>query len=164
VIVVSPRKSAGWLACAVSAAGAFAVAVSAPLAQAQSGAVPKPYAAACQACHKADGSGMPGVFPRLKGRLGPAAASKDGRRWLISTVLFGQSGEITVDGKKIRGAMPGVARLADGDIADTLNWLAGGPEKPITAAEVAAVRTQSSVNAKQVAEMRAALASAGTLK
>lgn len=118
---------------------------------------PKSYATACQSCHKPDGSGMPGVFPRLAGRVGPIAKNKDGRKWLISTVLFGQSGEITVDGKTVRGAMPPFARLSDADVAETLTWLSGGAGKPFTAAEVAAVRSQSGVTGSKVAAMRKAL-------
>jgi mono/diheme cytochrome c family protein len=164
VNVAFKRLPLKWIACAFPAAAALAIAAVSPLAQAQSSAAPKSYAAACQSCHKADGSGMAGVFPRLTGRLAPATRGKDGRTWLISTLLYGQSGEITVDGKTIRGAMPGASRLADSDIADILNWLAGKPAKAFTAAEVAAVRSRSGITARQVADMRAALASAGTLK
>jgi mono/diheme cytochrome c family protein len=133
-------------------------------AEVRAGAAPSGYGTACQSCHKADGSGVPGVFPRISGRLGSAAQSAEGRKWLIATVLFGQSGEIKVDGKPIRGAMPGFARLSDAQIAETLTWLSGGSGKPFTAAEVAAVRTQGGLNGAKVGQMRAKLAGAGAIK
>jgi len=135
--------------------GAGAMATAAPPSGARA-AAPRPYVTTCQSCHKADGSGMPGVFPRLNGRVGPVARTADGRKWLISTILFGQSGPITVDGKTIRGAMPAFARMSDSDVAQTLTWLAGSGPKPFTAAEVAAVRSQPGMTGARVGQMRAA--------
>lgn len=116
---------------------------------------PRPYVTTCQSCHKADGSGMPGVFPRLNGRVGPIARTADGRKWLISTILFGQSGPITVDAKTIRGAMPPFARMSDADVAQTLTWLSGSGARAFSAAEVAAVRSQPGITAARVGQMRA---------
>jgi mono/diheme cytochrome c family protein len=159
-----PAKARGRIA-AMSALGlggaAFVLGVagmsSAPRAQ----AAPKPYAAQCQSCHKADGSGTPGVFPRLSGRLAGAAGTSDGRKWLAAVVLHGQSGPITVDGKPIRAAMPGFKRLPDAELAATLNWVAKGG-KPFTPGEIAAVRAEGAVSAAQVGEMRKGIA--GQLK
>ncbi|WP_275229676.1 c-type cytochrome [Novosphingobium album (ex Liu et al. 2023)] len=127
-------------------------------------AAPKAYATNCQLCHKPDGKGTPGVFPRLTGRVDAIAAHKDGRKWLIATVLYGQSGAITVDGKPVRGTMGPFARLSDKDIADTLNWLAQGKGRAFTPAEVAAVRGEPGWTLAKVGEMRKKLAGAGVIK
>ncbi|MET1754566.1 hypothetical protein ABVV53_03705 [Novosphingobium sp. RD2P27] len=127
-------------------------------------AAPSPYSMACQSCHKPDGSGVRGVFPRISSRLGAAAQTAEGRKWLIATVLFGQSGAIVVDGKPIRSAMPAFARLSDSPVAETLNWLLAGAGKPFNAAEVAAMRAQPGMSAAKVGQMRAGLAKAGTIK
>ena len=157
------RRAGAWLLLAAPVLGAWALASPSLPARAKSAAPPAPYAAACQSCHKPDGGGMPGVFPRLTGRLGPAARSREGRQWLIAAVLFGQSGAIEVDGKTIRGAMPAVARLSDAEVAATLGWLAGGG-KPFTAAEVAAARALPGMTAAKVGTMRETLATAGTIR
>jgi mono/diheme cytochrome c family protein len=127
----------------------------------QAQAPDRAYAVHCQSCHKADGSGTPGMFPRLSGRLDQVARTPEGRKWLAAVVLHGQSGAITVDGKPIRAAMPGYKRLSDGDLAASLNASVKGA-KPFTAAEIAAVRGQGDMPAAKVGEMRKAIA--GQLK
>lgn len=140
---------------AIGGAAALFMGASTVAASAGAGpAAPRPYVTTCQSCHKADGSGMPGVFPRLNGRMSAPARTADGRAWLIATVLFGQSGPITVDGKTIRGAMPPFARMSDADVAQTLTWLAGRGARAFTAAEVAAVRSQRGMTAARVGQMR----------
>jgi len=60
------------------------------------------YASTCQACHQADGKGIPGSFP-------PLAASDyfagDANK-LVSAIKNGVSGKITVNGKQYDGIMP----------------------------------------------------------
>jgi nitrite reductase (NO-forming) len=60
------------------------------------------YASTCQACHQADGKGIPGSFP-------PLAASdyfaSDPNK-LVSSIKNGVSGKITVNGKQYDGIMP----------------------------------------------------------
>lgn len=60
------------------------------------------YASTCQACHQADGKGIPGSFP-------PLAASdyfaSDANK-LVSSIKNGVSGKITVNGKQYDGIMP----------------------------------------------------------
>ena len=60
------------------------------------------YASTCQACHQADGKGIPGSFP-------PLAASdyfaSDANK-LVSSIKNGVSGKITVNGKPYDGIMP----------------------------------------------------------
>lgn len=140
--------------------------IAAALAPAQAGspAAPSSYSTACRSCHKPDGSGVPGVFPRISNRLEGAARTAEGRKWLIATILFGQSGEIVVDGKSIRSPMPAFARLSDSQVAETLNWLLAGSGKPFSAAEVAAMRAQTGMSAAKVGKMRAELAKAGTIE
>lgn len=125
---------------------------------------PRAYSANCQACHQAGGQGTPGVFPRLTGRVDPIAKNVDGRKWLIATVLYGQSGKITVDGRPIGGMMAPFARMPDQDIADALTWLAQGKGKPFSAAEVKAVRGGAKMTAAQVGQERARLERAGVIK
>lgn len=154
-----PAKRSGLMAAmsAIVLGGAFILGVAATSSASRAQSAPKPYAVNCQACHKGDGSGTPGVFPRLNGRLAGAAATKEGRRWLTAVVLHGQSGTITVDGKPIRSAMPAFKRLSDADLAATLNWVAKGG-KPFTAAEIAAGRAEGTKSAAQVGEMRKSMA------
>jgi len=60
------------------------------------------FTSSCQACHQADGKGLPNVFP-------PLAQSdylmKDKNR-AIATVINGLKGEVTVNGKKYNNIMP----------------------------------------------------------
>jgi len=155
-VIIGKRRLAvlGGASAAALLMGMGAAATAAP--SGAGTAPPRPYVTTCQSCHKADGSGTPGVFPRLEGRVGPAARTADGRKWLIATILFGQSGPITVDGKTIRGAMPPFARMSDSDVAQTLTWLAGRGPRAFTPAEVAAVRSQSGMTAARVGQMRGA--------
>lgn len=106
---------------------------------------PMPYTANCQMCHRADGSGLPGQFPRIAGRAGTIAAKPAGRAYLVDVLLNGMAGKMMVDGKPIMGVMPAFARLPDADIAAALTYvtrLPGGKGKvaPFTPAEVKAAR------------------------
>jgi Cytochrome c2 len=126
------------------------------------------YTTRCSMCHRPDGSGVAGQFPRLKGRAGEIAASKEGRSYLIEVVLFGIMGGIDVDGRKIAGMMPPMGSMADQDVADTLNYLVSmaKPKKavaPFTAAEVKAVRARGKLTAAAVGKERAALAAKGLI-
>ncbi|KHK90196.1 c-type cytochrome [Novosphingobium malaysiense] len=126
------------------------------------------YSSRCSACHKADGAGVLGQFPRLKGRVGQIATSKDGRSYLISVLLYGIFGAVSVDGRQLNGMMPPMGSLSDQDIADTLNFTVA-LEKPgkkiaaFTAAEVKHVRNAGRLSAAQVAKQRAALAAKGAI-
>ena len=123
--------------------------------------VPAAWKANCQVCHQADGAGLPGQFPRLKGRVGPIAATPEGRAWLAAVVLNGLAGKLVVDGRTIVGVMPGFARLSDGDLAAALNHVAGkGAVKP---ADIAAARKLPAGNAALMAA-RAGLVTDGTVR
>ncbi len=100
------------------------------------------YQANCQACHMAEGQGIPGAFP-------PLAKSdflmKDQKR-AIGVVLNGLSGAIQVNGQTYQMEMPSHAQLTDQQVADVLtyiqnNW--GNEAKPVTPAQVSEVRKSS---------------------
>lgn len=91
------------------------------------------YRSRCAMCHKPDGAGVVGAFPRLTGRVAKIAASAEGRSFLAKVLLYGVSGPITVDGKTITSLMPGHGTLSDQDAADLLNHIVGLPGKPASA-------------------------------
>jgi len=116
-------------------------------------------------CHQAAGTGLPGQFPRLAGRVPKIAASPDGRRYLALVLINGLYGPITVDGKAINGVMPAAGSLTDQAIADVLNHvmtLPGHAKKiaPFTAAEIAAVRASGRKSGNAVAAERSRLVAA----
>lgn len=116
----------------------------------------------CQVCHQADGAGLPGQFPRLKGRAAAMAATPQGRTYLAGTVVHGAAGRIVVDGKPIVGVMPGFATLPDAGIAAALNHaIAGGNAAPFKPAEIAAARKTTPADVKAA---RAALVAAGVIE
>ena len=94
----------------------------------------------CAACHLADGAGMPGVFPPLRGS---AAVQSTGADTVIHVVV---AGDKTAETKaKTTGlAMPSFAgKMTDQDIADVVNYVrnAWGNVAPVaTAGDVAAIR------------------------
>nr|MBX2814339.1 PQQ-dependent sugar dehydrogenase [Saprospiraceae bacterium] len=89
----------------------------------------------CGACHQADGKGDGTRFPPL---LGSEWITEDRDR-LISIILEGQSGEITVGGKTFVGSMPPMDYLSDADIGKILTYVRtkfGGLETGIQEVEV----------------------------
>lgn len=129
---------------------------------------PQVYGARCAMCHKADGTGAPGQFPRLNGRAAQIAGSPAGRAYLVKAVLFGVTGPITVDGRKIGGMMPAMGMMKDQDVADVLNHLVslgkgGKPVKPFTPAEVKAVRDGGKVPPAAVGKEHVDLAARGVI-
>lgn len=138
---------------------AVALILVAGLALAQAGQ--KTYQALCQSCHQPTGAGIPGSFPPLVGHVPEILAKKDGRTYLISVVLYGFQGEITVKGQKYNGVMPNFgAQLKDKDVADLLTYIATSwgnklpaGQKPFTEAEVKAVRAKT-LTPQQVWKLR----------
>ena len=79
------------------------------------------FAAQCSMCHQPDGAGLPGSFPRLKGRIAAIAGSPEARSYPIMVLLHGLYGPITVDGQQISGLMPPVGgQLNDQAVAEVL--------------------------------------------
>jgi mono/diheme cytochrome c family protein len=96
------------------------------------------YTLNCQSCHMEKGEGLEGAFPPLA----KTTYLKDAKK-IIGIILNGQTGEITVNGKKYDSAMPGQNYLSDEQIADVLNYVRNnwGNKYPlVTPAQVKAER------------------------
>ena len=99
------------------------------------------YVANCAACHQANGEGLPGAFPPLKGDA--VVANSDATEH-IRVVLFGLQGK-TINGIKYGSPMPPWTQLSDPDIAAIIDYERtawGNQGKPITASETAAIRAK----------------------
>lgn len=98
------------------------------------------YVANCSACHQANGEGLPGVFPPLKGS---GVVNKDDAVKHIHVVLGGMQGG-RAGGVVYAAAMPPFAgALSDAEIADIIDYERkswGNHGTPVTAAQVAAER------------------------
>ncbi len=95
----------------------------------------------CSVCHQANGEGLPGVFPPL---AKSDYIAKDVKR-MISTVLHGLTGKITVNGKDYDSVMPPMNQLNDDGIANILTYVLntwGNPGGRITTEDVKKVRAQ----------------------
>jgi len=101
------------------------------------------FIANCSACHQANGEGLPGAFPPLKGS---GVVNKDDATKHIHVVLDGMQGA-RAGGVVYANAMPPFAGvLSDADIADIIDYERGSwgnHGKPVTAAQVAAERAHS---------------------
>ncbi len=97
------------------------------------------YADFCMQCHLADGKGDGKNSPPL-----------DGSDWLtkkrtesIKAVKYGQTGEILVNGKKFKNAMPPMG-LSNQEVVDVMNYImtswSNKQAKPVTLKEVEAVK------------------------
>ncbi len=101
----------------------------------------------CKTCHQADGKGIEGVYP-------PVAKSdflKKNRKRNIQNILFGLSGEITVNGKKYNGVMTPIPdKYDDKDVAAVLTYVYNsfGNRGPVVQPEeVAKVRAEGNPDA-----------------
>ncbi|NEW96338.1 c-type cytochrome [Rhodopseudomonas sp. BR0G17] len=97
------------------------------------------YTQFCADCHRADGAGVPGVFPPLAGN--PTIAAKDPAT-LVHITLTGWETTATTAHPRV-WTMPSFARLNDREIADILsfvraNW--GGNASAVTAEQITAAR------------------------
>ncbi len=94
----------------------------------------------CAACHQANGEGIAGTFPPLKGN--PAVNDADPKAQ-VESILHGRSGTV-IDGKKYTGVMPPFgSQFSDVQIADIANYERsswGNHGKHITPDDVAALR------------------------
>lgn len=96
------------------------------------------YEKQCQACHQADGKGLPAAFPPLASSDYLAA---DLHR-AIGGVVNGLSGEITVNGAKFNQTMP-KSTYTDEEIAAVFTYVLnsfGNKGGTVTAEEVKALR------------------------
>jgi mono/diheme cytochrome c family protein len=99
----------------------------------------KTYQQYCLACHQADGSGVPGMYPPLK-----ATEWVDGdTERLIRIVLYGLAGPIEVDGEQYDQVMAASDFLSDEEVAAVLTYVRsefGKNGSPVSPAEVAVER------------------------
>jgi mono/diheme cytochrome c family protein len=98
------------------------------------------YAHACIACHEADGSGAPRIYPPLPGNANLQSADPTST---LRIILDGAQ-TITTPRAPNTGSMPAYAKqLSDQQIADVTNYIRnswGNAATPVTAAQVAKAR------------------------
>jgi mono/diheme cytochrome c family protein len=98
------------------------------------------YARACIACHEADGSGAPRIYPPLPGN--PLLQSADPASTL--RVILDGAQSITTPRAPNKGSMPAYAKqLSDQEIADVTNYIRnawGNAGSVVTAEQVAGAR------------------------
>jgi len=108
----------------------------------------KVFASICQACHQANGQGVPGVFPQLAGS--EWAQGDEGR--IIRIVLHGLSGPLTVEGKEYNNVMAALGGvLKDDQIAHVLTYVRqewGNKAPEVKAETVARIRAEVGARTK----------------
>ncbi|MGO8859028.1 MAG: cbb3-type cytochrome c oxidase subunit II [Steroidobacteraceae bacterium] len=101
------------------------------------------FTANCAVCHQANGEGLPGAFPSLKGN---AVVNDDDATMHIQVVLHGLH-DTKVDGVAYASAMPPFGgTLSDAEVADIIDYERsswGNHGKPVVAAQVAAERAKA---------------------
>lgn len=99
----------------------------------------KIYDSICLACHMANGTGVPGMFPPLAGTDWVTGDKEQ----LIRITIQGLSGKIEVNGKTYNNIMPPNSHLSDREIADVLTYIRqsfGNDASEVTVEEVNNVR------------------------
>jgi mono/diheme cytochrome c family protein len=93
----------------------------------------------CMSCHLPSGEGIIGTFPPLAN----SDYLMEKRAESISSIKFGLSGEITVNGTKYNGFMSSLG-LTDDEIADVMNYITNSwgniNDKIITLEEVSNIK------------------------
>jgi mono/diheme cytochrome c family protein len=111
-----------------------------PPGQAEMAAGAAVYAHSCVACHEADGSGAPRIYPPLPGN---ANLQSDDPASTLRIILDGAE-TLTTPRAPNTGSMPGYARqLSDQEIADVANYIRnswGNAAPPVTPAQVSKAR------------------------
>lgn len=121
------------------------------------------FAQNCVLCHQTGGTGLPGQFPRLAGRVARISATPQGRTYLIELLTYGMTGTITVDGQEIFGLMPSFAHIPDEQLVDLLNYVQSLGDQPrpapapFTLDEVKAARAKPAKSAAEMLEQRQSL-------
>lgn len=87
------------------------------------------YEANCQACHGADGRGVPGAFPPLLDN--PDVQDSD---YMRDVIRNGLQGEIEALGETYNGNMPAFALLDDAQVTALIAYLQDGLGAPLPAA------------------------------
>lgn len=128
-------------------AAALALAALAPgTASAQNGE--QLFTTRCAACHQADASGLPGMFPPLS--QSELVNGDPGR--VIKIVLHGLEGDVEVKGETYNGVMPPWgAALNDAEVAALLTYVRshfGNKSSAVTAPQVAKIRAANASRKK----------------
>ncbi|MGL4609267.1 MAG: c-type cytochrome [Trueperaceae bacterium] len=115
----------------------------------------------CAACHQANGEGISGAFPPVRGHINAILAAEGGRAYSIQLLLNGLQGAIEVAGNTYNGIMPGWRQLSDEQIAAVLNYSLRLGEtqdnfQPFEPSEIAEARKQT-LNANDVYALRQSL-------
>jgi cytochrome c oxidase cbb3-type subunit 2 len=138
----SAGAAAGTASAATAASSAAPVGAAAPAGGHDAAKGASLYTANCSACHQANGEGLPGAFPPLKGN---EAVNDDDATTHIHVVLHGLQAT-RVGGVVYGGAMPPfAATLNDAEVADIIDYERsswGNHGKPTAAAQVAAERAK----------------------
>jgi len=79
------------------------------------------YRATCAACHRPDGTGVPGTFPPLAGN-----PRVDDAAYVRSVVREGLTGPLEVAGVTYDGVMPAQPQLSDADVEAVVAYLQAG--------------------------------------
>ncbi|HVY32238.1 MAG TPA: copper-containing nitrite reductase [Polyangiaceae bacterium] len=98
------------------------------------------FAANCGACHQASGVGLPGSIPPL---AGSDFFVKNDKQRVLSVVLNGLSGQVTVNGNTFNGAMPAWNHLSNDELANILTYVFnswGNSHGVVSPADVARAR------------------------
>lgn len=101
------------------------------------------YVANCGSCHQGNGSGVPGMYPPLKG----TKTVRGKKQKLIRIVLEGMEGKIEVKGRQYNRKMPAQDHLSDEEVAKVLSYVRekfGDGAGEVTAAEVGELREEGS--------------------
>jgi mono/diheme cytochrome c family protein len=129
-----------------AALAAFALGFTATVASAQSSDGASVFVQTCGACHQADGGGIPGYAPPLKGSHWQKLLVE--RSYLPRVIAFGLTGRIKVGDSVFNGGMPAQAQLTDEQVAAVANYVAAvlnAPQlppdwKPYNTAQAASAR------------------------
>lgn len=93
----------------------------------------------CQACHQADGTGVPGAFPPIANN--PNVVGKP--EYIAQAVIGGVNGPLEVNGTQYNGVMPSMAYISNEVIADLANFIEqewNGSGTKVTAEDIEALR------------------------
>ncbi len=98
------------------------------------------FAKNCAMCHQAEGQGLEGAFPPLaKSDFLKKLSNMKDRTELLTIVLKGKTGKVTVNGKEYNGVMTPVSGLSDAEFTAVLNHVTsswGNKAPSFTEAEV----------------------------
>jgi mono/diheme cytochrome c family protein len=104
----------------------------------------KIYKSYCQTCHQANGQGLSTIYPAVAGSDWIKSKPK---ALIVSSVVNGLNGEITVNGKKYNGVMNALpSNYTDDDAAAVLTYVYnswGNPGTIVSAADVKAARKKT---------------------